>query len=110
MLSVNRLALAGSAAVLACLCILVPRPAARSTSGRPTSTRPRARPRPKRKLLLVDFTGSDWCGWCIKLKQEVFDKTEFKTEVPKQFVLVELDFPPSKEIPDELKKQNEQVG
>ena len=24
------------------------------------------------KLLLVDFTGSDWCGWCIKLKKEVF--------------------------------------
>ena len=64
----------------------------------------------EKKLLLVDFTGSDWCGWCIKLKQEVFDKTEFTTEVPKQFVLVELDFPRAKKISDELKKQNGTLG
>ncbi|MCA9784845.1 MAG: thioredoxin family protein, partial [Candidatus Cloacimonetes bacterium] len=31
----------------------------------------------ERKLVLVDFTGSDWCGWCIKLKDEVFSKEEF---------------------------------
>ena len=31
------------------------------------------------KLILADFTGSDWCGWCIKLKDEVFSKPEFQT-------------------------------
>ena len=64
----------------------------------------------EKKLLLVDFTGSDWCGWCIKLKQEVFDKTEFQTEAPKQFVLVEVDFPRTKQISVEQKKHNGELG
>jgi thioredoxin-related protein len=66
----------------------------------------RKKAKAEKRLLLVDFTGSDWCGWCMKLKGEVFDKQEFKTEAPKQFVLVELDYPRQKELPDELKKQN----
>ena len=45
------------------------------------------------KDLLMDFTGSDWCGWCIKLRKEVFDLEAFKTAAPKNFVLVEIDFP-----------------
>lgn len=64
----------------------------------------------EKKLLLVDFTGSDWCGWCIKLKKEVFDKEPFKAEAPKRFVLVELDFPHEKKMSDELKEQNEKLG
>ena len=39
------------------------------------------------KYLLVNFTGSDWCGWCIKLKGEVFSKDHFKTEAPKAIPL-----------------------
>ncbi len=46
-----------------------------------------------KKDLLIDFTGSDWCGWCIKLNDEVFSKDAFKNAAPKDFVLVELDFP-----------------
>ena len=61
----------------------------------------------EKKLLLVDFTGSDWCIWCKRLKGEVFDKETFKTEAPKKYVLVELDFPNAKKQPAELKKQNE---
>ena len=45
------------------------------------------------KDLLVDFTGSDWCGWCIKLVDEVFKHDSFKKGVADKFVLVELDFP-----------------
>ena len=30
------------------------------------------------KPILVDFTGSDWCGWCIRLDKEVFSKDAFK--------------------------------
>lgn len=41
--------------------------------------------RTEKKLLLVDFTGSDWCGWCIKLKQEVFDQEVFKKDAPQKF-------------------------
>jgi thioredoxin-related protein len=63
----------------------------------------------EKKLLLVDFTGSDWCGWCKKLVSEVFGKDQFKTEAPKKFVLVELDYPHAKKQSDELKKQNKEL-
>ncbi len=63
----------------------------------------------EKKLLLVNFTGSDWCGWCKKLKAEVFDQEEFINEAPKDFVLVELDYPNSKKLPDELVKQNQTI-
>lgn len=45
------------------------------------------------KDLLINFTGSDWCPWCIKLDEEVFGKEEFKKAAGKSFVLVTLDFP-----------------
>jgi len=57
------------------------------------------------KPLLVDFTGSDWCGYCIKLHAEVFDKPEF-AEFAKNYVLVELDFPNKKPQPAEEKAKN----
>ena len=63
----------------------------------------------EKKYVLVDFTGSDWCSWCIKLRGEVFDKEPFKTDAAKQYVLVELDFPQQKELPKDLKKQNEEL-
>jgi thioredoxin-related protein len=69
-----------------------------------------AKAKEEKKYLLVDFTGSDWCGWCIKLRNEVFDKEPFKAEAPKQFVLVELDFPHEKEQSDDLKKQNKELS
>ncbi len=53
------------------------------------------------KDLLVDFTGSDWCGWCIKLSEEVFSQDEFKKAAPEKFVLVELDFPNDQSKMDE---------
>jgi thioredoxin-related protein len=49
------------------------------------------------KDLFVDFTGSDWCGWCIKLHEEVFDHAAFNEGVDEHFVLVSLDFPRSPE-------------
>ena len=61
------------------------------------------------KDILMDFTGSDWCGWCIKLQKEVFTTDGFKSVSPKHFVLLELDFPQNKELPKELKEQNEKL-
>ena len=59
------------------------------------------------KDLLIDFTGSDWCGWCIKLRKEVFDLDAFKSAGPKKFVLVELDFPQDKsKLTKETQEQN----
>ena len=63
----------------------------------------------KHRLLLMDFTGSDWCGWCIMLDKEVFSKPEFKEYASKNLVLLELDFPRMKHMPPEITKQNEQL-
>jgi len=65
--------------------------------------------RSENKLLLLDFTGSDWCGWCIKLNKEVFSQPEFKDYAAKNLVLVEVDFPQLKAQPDALKAQNEKL-
>jgi len=64
----------------------------------------------KNRLLLMDFTGSDWCGWCIMLDKEVFSKPEFKEYASKNLVLLELDFPRSKKMPPETAKQNERLA
>lgn len=70
----------------------------------------KAQAKSEKKHLLVDFTGSDWCGWCIKLDQEVFSKDVFKTEAPKSFVLVKLDFPKDESlVTPEIKAQNEKL-
>lgn len=58
------------------------------------------------KKLLVDFTGSDWCGYCMKLHKEVFDTPEFE-KFAKDYVLVELDFPKRKEQPAAEKAKNQ---
>src|SRR5215475_7800483 len=58
------------------------------------------------RLVMLDFTGSDWCGWCIKLHNEVFSKPEFAEYAKKNLVLVEVDFPQKKKQSEELKKAN----
>jgi len=63
----------------------------------------------KNRLLLMDFTGSDWCGWCIMLDKEVFSKPEFKDYASKNLVLLELDFPRGKKMPPEVLAQNEKL-
>jgi protein disulfide-isomerase len=63
----------------------------------------------EKKLVLLDFTGSDWCGWCIKLNKEVFSQDKFKEYAKKNLVLVEVDFPRAKEQSAELKKQNQDL-
>ena len=45
------------------------------------------------KPLMLFFTGSDWCGWCIRLQKEVFFKPEFTKWASENVVLVELDYP-----------------
>ena len=59
-----------------------------------------------KKPLMLFFTGSDWCGWCKKLTASVFSQPEFKTWADKNVVLLELDFPRRKTIPDHIKQQN----
>lgn len=59
------------------------------------------------KPMLLDFTGSDWCGWCKKLNKEVFAQPEFKAYAGASLVLVEVDFPSKKPQSDAVKAQNE---
>jgi protein disulfide-isomerase len=57
--------------------------------------------------ILVDFSGSDWCGWCIKLDKEVFSKEEFKAYAKTDLVLLLVDFPRKSKLPADIKKQND---
>lgn len=64
-----------------------------------------------KKDLLIDFTGSDWCGWCIKLNDEVFKHDAFKAGVKDSFVLVEIDFPRAKDkLPEDARKRNTELA
>lgn len=58
------------------------------------------------KLILMDFTGSDWCGWCVKMKKEALDQKEFLDYAAKHLVLVEVDFPQKKAQTAAVKKAN----
>jgi thioredoxin-related protein len=62
--------------------------------------------RKEKKLVLLDFTGSDWCSACKRLDEEVFSKSEFQGFAKTNLVLVELDFPSSKPQSDALKAAN----
>ena len=68
------------------------------------------RAKDEHKTILADFTGSDWCGWCIKLKKEVFDQPEFQDYAKKHLVMLELDFPRKKELPPKEKEQNQKLS
>lgn len=61
------------------------------------------------KAVLLDFTGSDWCGWCIKMVKDTLSQKEFTEYAAKNLVLVEVDFPNKKEQGEELKKQNAEL-
>lgn len=58
------------------------------------------------KPILANFTGSDWCGWCIRLDKEVFSKKEFANWANENVILLKVDFPKRKTIPAEIAKGN----
>lgn len=60
--------------------------------------------------ILVDFTGSDWCGWCIRLDEEVFSKTAFQEWAQENVVLLKLDYPQTVPQSLELVEQNQQLA
>lgn len=64
----------------------------------------------EKKDLLIDFTGSDWCVWCERLKREVFNEGAFGAGVKDRYVLVELDYPKDKSrVTEAVAKQNEEL-
>jgi thioredoxin-related protein len=58
------------------------------------------------KPVFAFFTGSDWCGWCHRLQRNVFAKQGFKDWAKKNVILLELDFPRKKELPQAIMEQN----
>jgi protein disulfide-isomerase len=63
-----------------------------------------------KKLLFIDFTGSDWCGYCIRLDRDILSKQQFKDYASKNLVLLEIDFPRRKEQTSAVKAQNEKLA
>ncbi len=64
------------------------------------------------KMILLNFSGSDWCVPCIRLKKEIFSTQEFENFAKDQLILVNADFPSKKknQLPDALKKSNEDLA
>jgi protein disulfide-isomerase len=60
-----------------------------------------------KKCVLLDFTGSDWCGPCIEMEKVVFSQAAFLKFAKANLVLVEVDYPRRKVLPEKVKKQNE---
>jgi len=69
-----------------------------------------ARAAKEEKLIIADFTGSDWCGWCIKLDKEVFSQDTFKDFARDNVVLFKADFPMRKEQPKDIARQNKKLA
>ncbi len=61
------------------------------------------------KPLLMFFTGSDWCGWCIRLQKEVLTTPEFTKWAKEKVILVELDYPRGVPQTAEVKQQNAEI-
>jgi thioredoxin-related protein len=61
------------------------------------------------KYLLINFTGSNWCGWCKRLDREVFTKPEFIEFANENLVCVKLDYPRGIPQPQEEKIQNQKL-
>ncbi len=87
-----------------------------STSARADATwlsdmaKAQAEAKASHKLLLLDFTGSDWCIWCKKLEAEVFSKPEFQTYAKDHLVLMAVDFPRKNPLTPEVRKQNGELA
>ena len=65
-----------------------------------------AQAKAENKAVLLDFTGSDWCSWCIKMVKDTLSQKEFADYAAKNLVLVEVDFPNTKILSEATKKQN----
>lgn len=64
----------------------------------------------KKLPIVADFSGSDWCGWCIRLDKEVFSRKEFKDFAKDNAILFLADFPRKKQQNEKTKKQNSDLA
>jgi thioredoxin-related protein len=66
----------------------------------------------KHELILLNFSGSDWCGPCMRMRSEIFENDVFSKMADESLVLVNADFPRSKknQLDKAIKKQNEDLA
>ena len=68
--------------------------------------------RAEHKLIVLNFSGSDWCGPCIRLHKEIFDSEAFTTFANEHLILVNADFPRTKknQLSKEQQKKNDEMA
>lgn len=66
--------------------------------------------RSENKLVLLDFTGSDWCPWCIKFDHEVLSTPKFAAYAGNRLELVKVDFPHNTPLPEPQRKANDALA
>jgi thioredoxin-related protein len=66
----------------------------------------------KHQLILLNFSGSDWCGPCIRMRKEIFGSEVFSKMADASLVLFNADFPRNKknQLDKQIKKQNEALA
>lgn len=66
----------------------------------------------EKKYILLNFSGSDWCGPCIRLHKEIFESTSFEKLAAEKLILINADFPRLKknQLPQVQQKQNEKLA
>jgi len=64
----------------------------------------------EKKSVLLNFSGSDWCPFCVQMDQEVLNRPEFIEFAKNNLVLVKLDFPRKKKLAPEEHEQNKKLG
>jgi protein disulfide-isomerase len=69
-----------------------------------------AQAKAEKKMVLLDFTGSDWCGWCIKFDKDTLSKDKFAEYAKTHLELVMVDFPNKKPQSEALKAANKALG
>jgi protein disulfide-isomerase len=69
-----------------------------------------AQAKSEKKLVLLDFTGSDWCSWCKKFEKETLSTDKFADYAKAHLELVTVDFPREKPISDDLKAANKALA
>jgi len=65
--------------------------------------------RSERKLVLLEFTGSDWCVWCMKFEKDVLAQPDFAAYAKANLTMLLLDYPQGKKQPDEIKQRNAEL-
>lgn len=86
------------------------KPAAEETHWLTDFEAAKAQARSENKVLMMNFTGSDWCPPCMMLEKQVFSKPEFADYAAKHLVLLEVDFPRRKELPPEQQEANTKLA